>query len=98
MYQKLEEVIIKAANKEDYTKELEEIVSFYGNDFDTDELSTQLDIFSSNCTRENDKQCITLREAIGYLQNLSSGQRAFYTQVCRIAQLIMVMPATNASS
>ena len=40
----------------------------------------------------------TLREAIGYLQKLSSGQRAFYKQVCRIAQLILVMSATNVSS
>ena len=71
MYQKLEEVIIKAANKEDYTNELEEIVSFYGNDFDTNELSTQLDIFSSNFTIENDKQRITLRERLNHLMTLN---------------------------
>ena len=71
VYQKLEEVIIKAANKEDYTNELEEIVSFYGNDFDTDELSTQLDIFSSNFTIENDKQRITLRECLNHLMTLN---------------------------
>ena len=68
------------------------------DDFDTDELSTQLDIFSSNFMRGNDKARITLREAIGYLQNLSSGQHAYYTQVCKIAQLILVMAATSAAS
>jgi len=33
-----------------------------------------------------------------FLQNLSPGQRAYHTQVCRLAQLILVMPATNAAS
>lgn len=95
-YRNLEELLVKAANKEDYAKEFEEIVSFYEDDFDAMELSTQLTIFSSSFTREGSR--VTLREAIKYLQDLSAGERLFFKQVCRIAQLILVMPATNAAS
>jgi len=54
-YQNLEELLIKAANKEDYTKELGEVVSFYGDDFDDNELCTELDIFSSSFIRKNEQ-------------------------------------------
>ena len=40
----------------------------------------------------------TLREAIDYLKSLSDGQKQFFHQVCRIAQLILVIPSTNAAS
>ena len=98
IYQSLEELLTKAANKEDYSKELEAVVSFYGDDFDNKELSTQLEIFSSTFIRENEQQRITLREAIKSLHDLSAGHRTFYKQVCQVVKLILVMPATNAAS
>jgi len=39
--------------------------------------------------QENDDHCITLREGIGILQNLSSGPHTFYKQACWLAQLIL---------
>ena len=40
----------------------------------------------------------TLQETIQLLQNFSHGQRVFLKQVCTVTSLILVMPATNASS
>ncbi len=34
LYQTLEELIVKAANKEDYSEQLHKVVAFYGSDFD----------------------------------------------------------------
>ena len=68
----------------------------YGDDFDESELTTQLQIFSTNF--ETDSHPITLQESIKFLQHLTSGQRIFLRQVCTVASLILVMPATNAAS
>ena len=53
-YQNFEELLTKAANKEDYTTALQEVLAFYGDDFDVDDLSAQLEIFGSSFTSEND--------------------------------------------
>ena len=39
-----------------------------------------------------------MRECIAFLRDLSDGQRSFFSEVCHLAQLILVMPATNAIS
>ena len=43
----LESLLLKTANQSDYSNELEQIVSFYGDDLDKEMLETQLHIFSS---------------------------------------------------
>ena len=42
IYSNLEELLLKAANGENYSRELDEVAEFYGNDFDKSELITQL--------------------------------------------------------
>ena len=96
VYKNLEELLVKAANKQDYSTELKEVLTLYGDDFDESELTTQLQIYSTNF--EMNSQPVTLQESINFLQNLTSGQRVFLKQVCTVASLILVMPATNAAS
>ena len=45
-----------------------------------------------------DNTSVTLQDCLQYLQSLSSAQRSFYSEVCVLIQLILVMPATNAVS
>ena len=85
---------MKAANRKDFSTELKEVVSVYRNDFNEMELSTQLEIFATNL---HDK-VTNIRDILKFLQGLSAGQRVFLKQVCFVARLILVMPATNASS
>lgn len=96
LYQNLEELLVKAANKKDYSAELQHVLSFYGDDFKEEELRTQLEILGSCFSSESG--CITLKDALTFLRNLSGGQRTFYEQVCSVARLILVLPATNAAS
>ncbi len=98
IYRNLEALLLKAAKKENYFAELKEVMDFYGNDFNESELSTQLQIFGTNFTETQCKATITLKEALTFLQCLSEGQRAFFRQVCFLARLILVLPATNAAS
>ena len=71
VYKNLEELLVKAANKQDYSTELKDVVTLYGDNFDESELSTQLQIFSTNF--ETHSHPITLQESIKLLQNLTSG-------------------------
>ena len=98
VYRNLETLLLKAANKEEYSSELREVVTFYGSDFNESELSTQLEIFGTSFTTEAHHCKTTLQEALIFLRSLSEGQRAFFRQVCFLARLILVMPATNAAS
>ena len=46
-YIKLEELLVKAANKEDYESELKFVVDFYKDDINEGELRTQLSLMST---------------------------------------------------
>jgi len=41
---------------------------------------------------------VSLKECIKYLQGLSPDAKSFYSEVCTLTELILVMPATNALS
>ena len=47
-YAKVQNLLLKAANHVYYQKELQFVLSFYGSDFDSFKLSTQLEIFSQS--------------------------------------------------
>ena len=41
---------------------------------------------------------VSLKECIKYLQSLSADAKSFYSEVCTLTWLILIMPATNAIS
>ena len=43
-------------------------------------------------------ETVTLSQSLTYLRQLSSESRHFYSEVCIVAHLLLVMPATNAVS
>ena len=47
MYQNLQELLLLAANKEDYSKVLDEILDFYQGDFDDANLRAQIKVYQS---------------------------------------------------
>ena len=92
VYKNLEELLLKSANNKNYSVELQEVLKFYEDDFNELELTTELKIFSAKFSTNGN---VTLREAIDYLKSLSDGQKQFFHQVCRIAQLILVSYALH---
>ena len=99
IYSNLESLLLKVANQADYSTELQEVVSFYGDDITEVDLTTQLQILSTRFAKEfqSDKP-YTLTTILSFLRDLSAGQGVFFKQVCQFAHLIIVMPATNAAS
>ena len=66
------------------------------HELDASQLELQL---SNLATYFQEKEIkVSLDECFRYLQSLSPAAKTFYSEVCGIAQLIVVMPATNAVS
>lgn len=98
-YKNLESLLCKVANQGDYSAELQEVVSFYGDDVNEVELTTQLQILSAKFAKDFQPDSpYTLKMVLSFLRDLSAGQRIFYKQVCNVARLVIVIPSTNAAS
>ena len=86
---------LKAANNDKFDEGLNIVADFYKDDINKEQLNMQLSILSSNISCEPTHE---LHTVIKYLQGLSPPQRLLLSEVCVLASLILVMPATNAVS
>ena len=79
IYRNLESLLLKVANQADYSAELQEVVSFYGNDITEVDLTTQLQIFLTRFAKEfqSDKP-YTSKTILSFLRDLSAAQRVFF--------------------
>ena len=68
MYSKLETVLLKGATKQDFSSEVEDVVSLYKDDVDKAESTTQLEIMGATLEKEA-KSITTTHELIHYLQS-----------------------------
>ena len=89
-------MILKAAKQQDYQTELDFIIDYYGDDFDAALLKTPLKIFSANMQSEG--RDATLSDVIEFFKAINTIQQDFISQVCKLLRLLLVMPATNATS
>ena len=96
IYSKLEDLLVKATNNEEYEDEYQFIIDFYKDDFDSNLLRTQLGVMS--CNIPCDSVPHNLVAILCYLRGLSDSQRALMSEVCKLVSLLLVMPATNATS
>ena len=104
MYYALERLLIKSCKSQELESDLETICQFYKEDFDQDFLRTQLQTFavhfqqvhvgSADSTTKN----VNIYDVKSYLLSLSPAQLSLISKVKHLMQLILVMPATNASS
>ena len=78
------------------SSEFDFVTKFYESDLNVHALEMQLQIFATNFAMEGKNTSI--KDILKYLRNISSAQRALLSEICVIAKLIIVMPATNAIS
>ena len=103
IYSQLEELLIKASMGEDFGSSFKYVCDFYKDDFESHNLHAQLLTFKVNFQdvykNKYDTKCLpTIFDIKNYFQELSSAQRILLSQVCWLLQLVLVMPATNATS
>ena len=90
-----ENLLLKAVRGEDFTAELESASSFYGNDFSVPTLQVQLETLK---TQFEHKSHITLQDIKKYLKNFNKVELTIYSEIVTLLKLILVSPATNATS
>ena len=84
MYNKVEQLLLKASRQEDFASELKLVCSSYKDDFNTPLLSAHLEILVSDIQE--------------YFVSLSCAQRAVLSQVTCLLQLIIIMSDTNSTT
>ena len=95
MYSALQNLLLLAAKNEDYEETLKLVLDFYKDDFNENCLKSQLLMFKSIFpTKEN----VDFPEIISYFKKLKPGVKSLLTEVCKVMELILVLPATNANS
>ena len=72
------------------------VTVLYKNDFNRMLLSAQLQNFGTAFTPSTQADPTSLRDCLKFLRGLSPAQKSFFSLVCRLVQLILVMPSTNA--
>jgi hypothetical protein len=95
MYRHLEEALVKGVSGEDISKQLHEISRLY-TEIDISQFTVQLASMSTYF--KTNHITVSLESCLKYLTDLSPAMQAFYSEVCKVARLLMVMPATNATS
>ena len=92
----LEDSLLKALKNEDYSNELDFVISFYKDDISPSSLKTQLELLSTSFSESDYQPSITgLRD---YIRSLSPPVRTNLSEVCTLLKIVMVIPATNAVS
>ncbi|KAI6658762.1 hypothetical protein LOD99_15087 [Oopsacas minuta] len=93
MLQNLETALTSSENASD-SDLIGSIIAFYGDNFThADRLHTQLKLLHCSGAALTDLPSIII-----YLKSLNSTEKSFFSEVIKIVKLILVMPATNATS
>ena len=96
IYANLEKMLLNGAMNKDIDDTLVLLREHYENDFDFPQLKIQLDILSSSF--KDGSSDLNLMDIVRHLQNLSYAQHLLLSQVFKLAQYCLVMPASNAMS
>jgi hypothetical protein len=96
----LEQLLIKASSKQEFKAEFEGVCNFYKDDFNPDILKAQLITFGVEFQQSvlKGRRDLTIFDIRDHFKDLSSAHKSLLNQVGRLLQLVLIMPATNATS
>lgn len=100
VYQNLQELVLKACKGEAYQGELKAVLAIYKNDLSRLELEAQLPLLKPLCKEvcEQLADNFSVHDAVGILSKLSAAERTAFSGVWTALKLLLVLPATNATS
>lgn len=100
MYHLLETLLLKACKQEELEETLDAVCKFYKDEFHKELLCSQLQTLGVHFQEMEGSvsNAATIFDVKRYFVSLSSGQALLLSQVRQLLQLILVMPATNATS
>ena len=88
----VEDLLLKAANNDDYTPELDICFSLYHDDFKQSSLKLKLELLTTLFINQEKP---ILKNMRNHFKSLSPAQRGCTSQVCTSLKWLMVVPATN---
>ena len=89
-------LLLKAAHKNNFSREIKEVTSVYKDDLNASELIIQLEVFGASFKLTDTPS--TIHDVIKHLKDLSTSQHFLLEQVFQVCRLLLVLPATNAAS
>jgi hypothetical protein len=97
--QNVEDLLIKAAQplKTEYTWGLGFVCDFYGNDINRDIIEVQLQLLCSHFDK-SENSTFTLPDVLKFVSKQLVLKRALFSEVVVLLKILLVMPATNATS
>ena len=104
MLQNIEDLLIKASqpgNTADVVTELEFGCKFYCEDLHKDRLTVQLQTLQAhfhNDKLKDIKLTVSLSVIVDFLKTLSLSAREMFSEIVTFVKILLVIPATNASS
>lgn len=93
-YKNLQELILKAIRGDDFKSELEFVCNLYGSDLNASNLEMQLNMLSSSISDSN----MDIFDVKNYFEDATAAVRLHFSEVILVLKLILVLPATNATS
>ena len=100
VYLNLQELLLKACKGETYEDQLETVLDIYKDDLSKPELEAQLPLLKPLC-KEAYKELssnFSMHDAVKVLSELSVAERSAFSGVWKVLKLLLVLPATNATS
>lgn len=99
-YRHLQDLLLKSiVDKRTSADDLDYVISFYKGDLDRTTLVTQLDSLRTLVeSRYADLNSVTVQTIINLFQDMKSTTLTMFSDIVTIVKLILVMPATNATS
>ena len=98
VYSSLESLLIKSCKGEDFEENIEEVCTFYRDDFNKDLLHAQLQTFQVHFQQVYGDVNVSVFELRKYFESLTTSQVCLMSEVTKLMHLVLVMPATNATS
>ena len=99
IYKSIQELFFNAIASKLFDVELAEVAKTYGEDLDTSKLEGQLTLLPQLAEMTGyDTMKFDMNDLVALFQSLSAPQQLLLSEVCTLGKLLLVMPATNATS
>ena len=94
----VEQLPFKACGGQCFTEELDVVCSFFYDDFTREDLEAELSTLHNLYHSVSGEEVPSVDSIKTALLSLSTNQRTLLSSVCRLFQLLMILPAMNATS
>ena len=94
----MEQLLLKACSGKDFSNQLSAVCDFFEGDFVSRDLDSELQTLKELYQQELKGEQPRISAIKKVLLSLTPAQRDLMSTACKLLQLLLVMPATNATS